>query len=117
MSELGGLGVAKLRDGACSATGSMRVPRAASDPGTSSALDRTTATFATSHPQTPLRNCAEASQTRQMEAADSISSQDPNREDSKKTKSRRPPSKPGHGRAHTAAILTAAQIRRFDSSD
>jgi hypothetical protein len=31
------------------------------------------------------------SQTQQMEASDSISSQDPNREDVKKTKSRRPP--------------------------
>jgi hypothetical protein len=30
-----------------------------------------------------------------MEASDSISSQDPNREEGKKTKSRRPPSKPG----------------------
>ena len=52
--------------------------------------------FCTPHPS--LRNSADSpsmSQTQQMEPSDSISSQDPHREDSKKTKSRRPPSKPG----------------------
>lgn len=43
-----------------------------------------------------------------MEPSDSISSQDPNREDNKKTKSRRPPSKPGSRGAHRAAMLMDA---------
>ena len=65
------------------------------------------------------------SQTQQMEPSDSISSQDPNREDPKKTKSRRPPSKPGlrmrmrlRLRAQRSrAALIDAQTRRFASSD
>ena len=80
------------------------------------------------HPHPSLRNSADLpsmSQTQQMEPSDSISSQDPNREDSKKTKSRRPPSKPGlrmrmrlQLRAQRSrAALIDAQTRRFASSD
>ncbi|KAH8623085.1 hypothetical protein IG631_22242 [Alternaria alternata] len=43
------------------------------------------------------------SRTDQVEHTDSISSQDPNREEPKKTKSRRPPSKNSPGRAHMCA--------------
>lgn len=61
------------------------------------------------YPRPSLRNSADLpkmSQTQQLEASDSITSQDPSREDSKKTKSKRPPSKPGRRCACWETTLT-----------